>query len=69
MNISGQKKRGINMGSLKNIVQHLEENQREYEKLGIENRDSYLNEGWLECARFFFRNFDVEEKTIQQEGE
>ena len=59
----------LNMGSLKNIVQHLEANQREYEEMGIEDRHSHINQGWLECARFFFRNFDVQEKTIQQKGE
>ena len=57
------------MGSLKNIVQHLEANQREYEDMGIEDRHSHINQGWLECARFFFRNFDVQEKTIQQKGD
>ena len=57
------------MGSLKNILQHLEANQREYEEMGIEDRHSHINQGWLECARLFFRNFDVEEKTIQQKGE
>ena len=57
------------MGSLKNILQHLEANQREYEDMGIEDRHSHINQGWLECARFFFRNFDVQEKTIQQKGD
>ena len=55
------------MGSLKNILHHLERNQKEYEELGIEDKHSHINQGWLECAQFFFRNFDVEEKTIKQE--
>ena len=57
------------MSVIKDILIDLETNQKQYEQMGLENRDSYINLGWLECARFFFRNFDVEEKTIQQKGE
>ena len=57
------------MGSLKNILIHLEKNQKEYEELGIEDRHSHINQGWLECAQFFFRNFDITEKTIKEKGD
>ena len=57
------------MGNLKNILIHLEKNQREYEELGIDDKHSHMNQGWLECAQFFFRNFDITEKTIKKERE
>ena len=54
------------MGSLKNILQHLEENEKEYDRMNINSRDRDINLGWLECTKFFFRNFDIEEKTIKK---
>ena len=53
------------MGSLKNIVQHLEENEREFERLGVVSRDRDRNLGWLEASRFFYSNFDLTEKTVK----
>ena len=57
------------MGSLKNILLHCENNEKEYERMGLNCRDRDINQGWIECARFFFNNFDVEEKTINEKGE
>ena len=57
------------MGGLKNILLHLEKNQKEYEELGIDDKHSHMNQGWLECAQFFFRNFDITEKIINEERE
>ena len=54
------------MGSLKNILQHLEENEKEYNRMNINSRDRDINQGWIECTRFFFNNFYIEEKTIQE---
>ena len=52
------------MGSLMNIVEQCEENEREYERRGEVSRDRDRNLGWLEASRFFFSNFDITEKTI-----
>ena len=54
------------MCELKNILLHCKENEREFERRGIESRDRDINRGWIECAEFFIRNFDVEEKTIKE---
>ena len=54
------------MGSLKNILLHCEENEKEYEKYGVVSRDRDINQGWIECTKFFFSNFDIEEKTIKK---
>ena len=55
------------MGELKNILLHCKENEREFERRGIESRDRDINRGWIECAEFFFRNFDVNEKVINRD--
>ena len=52
------------MCSLMNIVEQCEENEREYERRGEVSRDRDINLGWLEASRFFFSNFDITEKTI-----
>ena len=54
------------MGSLKNILQHLEENEKEYDRMNINSKDRDINQGWIECTKFFFSNFDIEEKTIKK---
>ena len=54
------------MGSLKNILLQCEYTEREFERLGIISKDRDINQGWIECCRFFFRNFDIEEKTIKE---
>ena len=67
VNISGPKKRGINMGSLKNILLHCKENEKDFAKYGVVSRDRDRNKGWIECCEFFLRNFDLTEK--QQKGD
>jgi len=57
------------MGSLKNILTHCQDNEKEYEKYGIVSRDRDRNKGWIECCEFFFRNFTLTEKTITEERE
>ena len=57
------------MGSLKNILLHCQENEKEYERHGIHDDGRMINKGWIECCEFFFRNFDIEEKTIQKKGD
>ncbi len=54
------------MSVIKDILIDLETNQKQYEQMGLENRDSYINLGWLECARFISDNYDVKEKTINK---
>ena len=69
-NTFGQKKRGINMGNLKNILQHCKENEKQYDSFGVNPNDPgrLINKGWIECAEFFERNFDLTEKTIKEGG-
>ena len=57
------------MGSLMNIVEQCEENEKVFKRYGIVSRDRDRNLGWLEASRFFFKNFDVTEKTINKERE
>ena len=57
------------MGSLKNILLHCKEYEKEFEKHGVVSRDRDINQGWIECCKFFFNNFEIEEKTINEKGE
>ena len=59
------------MGSLKDILLHCQENERDYEKYGVVSRERDVNKGWMECCEFFLRNFDLTEKTInnKQKGD
>ena len=57
------------MGSLKNILLHCQENEKEYERHGIHDDGRMINKGWIECCEFFFKNFDITEKTIKEQGE
>jgi len=56
------------MGSLKNILLQCRENEKEYEKHGINPNDPgrLVNKGWIECSEFFLSNFDLTEKTIDE---
>ena len=69
-NTFGQKKRGINMSNLKNILQHCQENEKQYDAFGVNPNDPgrLINKGWIECSEFFLRNFDLTEKQIKGDG-
>jgi len=54
------------MGSLKNIVLVCKEHERIYAKRGITSRERDRNQGWIECSEFFLRNFNLTEKTIDE---
>ena len=53
------------MGSLENILYHLEEHEREYESKGIHDDGRMINKGWIECYKFIKMNYDITEKTIE----
>ena len=57
------------MGELKNILQHCKEYEKQYKEFGVNPNDPgrLINKGWIECAEFFLRNFDLTEKTIKGE--
>ena len=59
------------MSNLKNILQHCQENEKEYESFGINPDDSgrLINRGWIEALEFVQDNFDVDLRTIKQKGE
>ena len=58
------------MGSLKNILQHCKEYEKQYKEFGVNPNDPgrLINKGWIECAEFFLRNFDLTEKTIIEDS-
>jgi len=55
------------MGSIKNILIHCQENEKTFAKYGVVSRDRDRNLGWIECSKFFFDNFELTEKTIENE--
>ena len=60
------------MGSIKEILIQCQENDRDFERYGVSDRARDINRGWMECCEFFLRNFDITEKTIndnQQKGD
>ena len=57
------------MGSLKNILIHCQQNEKDFAKYDIVSRDRDVNKGWIECCEFFLRNFELTEKTITEERE
>ena len=56
------------MGSIKNILIHCQDNEKEYAKYGIVSRDRDRNLGWIECSKFFFDNFDLTEKEVRDDA-
>ena len=56
------------MGSLKDILLHCQENEKEFAMHEVVSRDRDRNKGWIECCEFFFRNFTLTEKTIEHEN-
>ena len=65
----------LNMGSIKNLLLHCQQNDKEYKKheeaMSWEKYENRLiNLGWIQALRFVENNFDSEEKTItKQKGE
>ena len=58
------------MSRLKEILTLCQENEKDFDKYGVTSRDRDVNRGWMECCEFFLRNFDLTEKTInEQKGE
>ena len=55
------------MGRMKNILEQCKKHEEEYEKYGDTSKERYRNKGWIECCEFFFRNFNLTEKTIERE--
>ena len=57
------------MGSLKNILIYCQENEKEYEEMGIEsdNPKRLVNRGWIDALKFVQSNFDIEFNTIKEE--
>tara|TARA_Y100000310_G_scaffold287563_1_gene312557 strand:+ start:277 stop:450 length:174 start_codon:yes stop_codon:yes gene_type:complete len=55
------------MGKLKNILLYCRKHEREFAEKGVTSRDRDRNQGWIECCEFFFRNFELKEKTIKEE--
>jgi len=57
------------MGNLKNILQHCQENEKQYDSFGVNPNDPgrLINKGWIECSEFFLRNFELTEKQIKGE--
>ena len=54
------------MGSLKNILLHCQENEKDYSRYGVVSRDRDVNKGWIECCEFFLRHFDLTEKQVNE---
>ena len=54
------------MGSIKNILQHCQENEKVFAEHKDVSRDRDVNKGWIECCEFFLRNFDLTEKTTDE---
>ena len=55
------------MGNLKNILLHCREHEKVYAGHDEDSKGRYINQGWIECCEFFLRNFDLTEKTINNE--
>ena len=61
----------LNMGSIKNILIHCQETEKEYKSFGINPDDPgrLINRGWIEALEFVQEHFDIDFRTIQQKGE
>ena len=62
--------RRTQMGNLKNILQHCQENEKQYDAFGVNPNDPgrLINKGWIECSEFFLRNFDLKEKIVNEDN-
>ena len=54
------------MGEVKNLLEHLQNNEKEFAEYSIVSRDRDRNQGWIECCEFFLSNFKITEKTIKK---
>ena len=59
------------MGSIKNVLLHCQENEKEYNTFGINPDDPgrLINRGWIEALEFVQEHFDIDLNTIRQKGE
>ena len=59
------------MGSIKNVLIHCLENEKEYKEYDINPDDPgrLINRGWIEALEFVQEHFDIDLRTIQQKGE
>jgi hypothetical protein len=57
------------MGNIKNILQHCQENEKDYIDYGVEekNENRLINLGWIQALRFIEQNFDIEEKQVRED--
>ena len=63
-------RRNTEMGNIKNILLHCQENEKEYGELDINPDDPgrLINRGWIEALQFVQEHFDIDLRTIQQKG-
>ena len=62
------------MGSIKNLLLHCQEIMKSYDNNVNEDnlKYKYINQGWVQALIYVERNFDITEKTIndnQQKGD
>ena len=61
-----QRKRGINMDNIRDVLLHCLENDKDYVKYGVEDKGKWINQGWIEALQYVSSTFDTEEKTINE---
>ena len=52
---------------MKNILLQCQEAEKVFARYNIISRDRDRNLGWIECSEFFLRNFNLTEKTINEQ--
>ena len=59
------------MGSIKNILLHCQEYEKEAVKYDINPDDPcrLINRGWIEALQFVQEHFDIDLRTIKEKGE
>ena len=55
------------MGNLKNLLLHCQNNLKKYEEYDSDDNGRYINQGWIEALMYIQRNYDITEKTIDNE--
>ena len=58
------------MGSIKNVLLHCLDNEKEYKEYDInpDDRGRLINRGWIEALQFVQEHFDIDLRTIEQKG-